>query len=122
MTLRVIPGSASSQRVEFRVAAADANPYLALAVAVASGLKGIADRVEPEAPIVGNAYDRKLPRRLALPRSLDEAANRLAASRLAQEAFGEAFVEHFAATREWEAREFARSVTDWELARYFEIV
>jgi glutamine synthetase len=72
--------------------------------------------------VQGNAYDRKFPRRLALPRSLDEAASRLAASRLAQEFLGEAFVEHFAATREWEAREFARSVTDWELARYFEII
>ena len=47
---------------------------------------------------------------------------RLAGSRLAAEAFGEAFVEHFAATREWESREFARAVTDWELARYFEII
>jgi glutamine synthetase len=120
--LRVIPGGPSSQRVEFRIAAADANPYLALAAAVASGLRGIEQRIEPEPLVQGNAYDRKFPRRLALPRSLDEAASRLAASRLAQEFLGEAFVEHFAATREWEAREFARSVTDWELARYFEII
>ena len=120
--LRVIPGGPSAQRVEFRIAAADANPYLALAAAVASGLRGIEQRIEPEPLVQGNAYDRKFPRRLALPRSLDEAASRLAASRLAQEFLGEAFVEHFAATREWEAREFARSVTDWELARYFEII
>jgi glutamine synthetase len=120
--LRVIPGGPSAQRVEFRIAAADANPYLALAAAVASGLRGIEQRIEPEPLVQGNAYDRKFPRRLALPRSLDEAASRLAASRLAQGFLGEAFVEHFAATREWEAREFARSVTDWELARYFEII
>ena len=36
--------------------------------------------------------------------------------------FGEAFVEHYAATREWEEREFRRAITDWELARYFEII
>ena len=30
--------------------------------------------------------------------------------------------EHFAASREWEDREFRRAVTDWELARYFEII
>jgi glutamine synthetase len=120
--LRVVPGGPSSQRVEYRVAAADANPYLALAAAIASGLHGIEQRIEPEAQVQGNAYAKKFPRRLALPRSLDEAANRLAASRLAQDYLGEAFVEHFAATREWEAREFARAVTDWELARYFEII
>jgi glutamine synthetase len=38
--LRVIPGSAKSQRVEYRVAAADGNPYLGLAAALGSGLWG----------------------------------------------------------------------------------
>ena len=120
--LRLIPGGPTAQRVEYRVAAADANPYLALAGALASGLRGIEERIEPEPAVQGNAYTRKFPRRLALPRSLEEAASRLAASALAREFLGEPFVEHFAATREWEAREFARSVTDWELARYFEII
>ena len=35
---------------------------------------------------------------------------------------GDAFVEHYAATREWEEREFRKAITDWELARYFEII
>src|SRR5262249_33198562 len=39
--LRVIPGSPSSQRIEYRIAAADANPYIALAAALGSGLWGI---------------------------------------------------------------------------------
>jgi glutamine synthetase len=120
--LRVITGGPTSQRVEYRVAAADSNPYLALAAAIASGLQGIEDRVEPEGPVNGNAYEKKFPKRLALPRSLDEAARRFAASRMAAHAFGDAFVEHFAASRDWEAREFSRAVTDWELARYFEII
>ena len=38
--LRVIPGSASSQRIEYRVVAADTNPYLALAAVLGSGLAG----------------------------------------------------------------------------------
>ena len=50
------------------------------------------------------------------------AAQRLRASAMAREVFGDAFVEHYAATREWEVREFRRHVTDWELARYFEII
>jgi glutamine synthetase len=120
--LRVISGSPKSQRVEFRVAAADANPYISLAAAIASGLWGIEHKIEPEAMIEGNAYDRKLPPELALPRTLWEAAQRLKASAPARELFGAEFVEHFAASREWEEREFRRHVTDWELARYFEII
>ena len=120
--LRVIPGSAKSQRVEYRIAAADINPYLAIAVAIGSGLWGIEHRVEPDEPISGNAYDRKLPAKRQLPRTLTEAAERLAHSKAAQELFGTPFVSHFAASREWEEREFRRAVTDWELARYFEII
>ena len=29
---------------------------------------------------------------------------------------------HFAASREWEEREFRRAITDWEMERYFEII
>lgn len=120
--LRIIAGSAKSQRVEYRVAAADANPYLILAAAIASGLWGIQNEVEPEALVEGSAYDRKFPEHLALPRTLWEAAQRLKQSKMARDWFGDAFVEHYAATREWEEREFRKHITDWELARYFEII
>ena len=120
--IRAIPGSEKSQRVEFRVAAADANPYLALAAAIGSGLWGIENKVEPDAPCEGNAYDRKWPKRLNLPRDLTEAAGRLRASKPAEELFGAGFVDHYAASREWEDREFRRAITDWELQRYFEII
>src|SRR5256886_5084479 len=120
--LRVIQGGPKSQRVEYRIAAADINPYLALAAAIGSGLWGIEHRIEPDEPISGNAYDRKLPAGRQLPRTLSEAAERLAHSAAAQELFGTPFVEHFAASRQWEEREFRPAVTDWELARYFEII
>jgi len=120
--LRVIQGGPKSQRVEYRIAAADINPYLAIAAAVGSGLWGIEHRIEPDEPISGNAYDRKLPARRQLPRTLTDAAAQFARSKAAQELFGAPFVEHFAASREWEEREFRRAVTDWELARYFEII
>jgi glutamine synthetase len=120
--LRVIQGGAKSQRVEYRIAAADINPYLAIAAAIGSGLWGIEHRIEPDEPITGNAYERKLPAKRQLPRTLAEAATRLAHSRAAQQLFGEPFVAHYAASREWEEREFRRAVTDWELARYFEII
>ncbi|MBT5195456.1 MAG: glutamine synthetase [Rhodospirillaceae bacterium] len=120
--LRVIGGGAKSQRVEYRVAAADANPYLALAAAIGSGLWGMEHGIEPTAPIAGNAYDRAQPKRLSLPQSLGEAAQRLERSKAARALFGDAFVAHFAATREWEERQSRRAVTDWQLQRYFEII
>ena len=120
--LRVIQGGRKNQRVEYRIAAADINPYLAIAVAIGSGLWGIEHRIEPDEPITGNAYDRKLPAKRQLPRTLSEAADRLAHSKAAQDLFGAPFVAHFAASREWEERQFRRAVTDWELARYFEII
>ncbi|HET6618916.1 MAG TPA: glutamine synthetase [Dongiaceae bacterium] len=120
--LRVIPGSEKSQRVEYRIAAADMNPYLAFAVALGSGLHGIENKIEPMPAIVGNSYDMKHPAKLDLPRTLWEAAQRLRKSKAAAELFGEAFVDHWASTREWEEREFRKHITDWELARYFEII
>ena len=120
--LRVIPGSEKSQRVEYRIAAADANPYIALAAALASGLWGIEHKLELGKPVSGNAYDQKPSQKGGLPTTLWEAAQRLKASKPARALFGDAFVEHFAATREWEERQFRKSITDWELKRYFEII
>ena len=120
--LRVIEGSEKSQRVEYRVAAADINPYLALAAAIGSGLYGIENKIEPGDPQTGNAYEAKLPKNRALPRTLWEAAQKLKASKAARDLFGDVFVDHYAATREWEEREFRRAITDWEMQRYFEII
>ena len=120
--LRVIRGGPSSQRVEYRIAAADINPYIALSAAIGSGLWGIEHRIEPDAAIEGNSYDREHPPHRRLPATLYEAAERLAASKPARALFGDEFVEHYAATRQWEEREFRKAITDWELARYFEII
>ena len=120
--LRVIGGSAKSQRVEYRIAAADINPYLALAAAIGSGLWGIEQRIEPDDPIEGSAYAQKPSRKRVLPSSLWDAAQRLKGSKAARDLFGDAFVEHYAATREWEERESRKAITDWQLARYLEII
>ena len=120
--LRVIPGNAQTQRVEYRVAAADANPYIILAAALASGLWGIENKAEPLPPVQGNAYQQALPAQFELPKTLWEAAQRLKGSQMARDWFGDAFVDHFVATREWEEREFRKHITDWEMERYFEII
>ncbi|AWN73992.1 glutamine synthetase [Legionella anisa] len=120
--LRVIPGTDKSQRVEYRLGSADSNPYLALAAALGSGLYGIEHELEPYPEIKGNSYAQPHEEELALPRTLWEAATRLKESNAARSLFGDPFVEHFAASREWEEREFRRHITDWELDRYFEII
>ncbi|MCG8671678.1 MAG: glutamine synthetase [Pseudomonadales bacterium] len=120
--LRVIPGDEKSQRMEFRVAASDANPYIVLAAALAAGLWGIENKAEPDALVTGNAYDQDFPEHLKLPSTLWDAAQRFKASSVARDMFGDAFVDHYAASREWEEREFRKHISDWELARYFEII
>jgi len=120
--LRVIGGGAKSQRVEYRVAAADINPHIALAAALGSGLWGIENRIEPTDPVSGNAYAQTFPPEQQFPATLGEAAERLKRSDIARDLFGHEFVEHFANTRIWEEREFRRRVTSWELERYFEII
>ncbi|MGA8260473.1 MAG: hypothetical protein WB783_09700 [Arenicellales bacterium] len=120
--LRAIRGGPKSQRVEYRIASADLNPYIALSAALASGLWGIEHKIEPDEPISGNAYTQTFPPERKLPATLMEAAGRLRGSQAARELFGDDFVEHYAATREWEEREFRKAITDWELQRYFEII
>ena len=120
--LRVIPGSDKSQRVEYRLGSADANPHLALAAALGAGLYGIEHQMEPDEEVIGNAYEQNHAAELALPRTLWDAAQKLKTSTAARSLFGDTFVEHFAATREWEEREFRRHITDWEMERYFEII
>ncbi len=120
--LRVIEGSAKSQRVEVRLASADANPYLALAAAIGSGLKGIEEGLALGDAVQGNAYDQKHPVEQRLPSTLDQAAAALRQSAAARDLFGDAFVDHYAASRDWECREFRRHVSDWEMSRYFEII
>lgn len=120
--LRVIPGDNKSQRIEYRLGSADANPYLALAACLGSGLLGIEHEMELEPEIKGNAYAQQHDKALALPSTLWDAAQKLRSSKAAHALFGNDFVEHFASSREWEEREFRRHITDWELDRYFEII
>lgn len=120
--IRVIPGSKRSQRLEYRVPGSDVNPYLSMAAAIGSGLLGIERKIDPGAISTGNAYAQEVPENRRLPSNLETAAVLFGGSEAAKELFGEAFVRHFADSRTFEARQFARAVTDWELRRYFEIL
>jgi glutamine synthetase len=92
-----------------------------MAAALASGLYGIKNKLELKIqPTQGNGYQEKSNGSLAP--NLLEAATMMKNSPVAKELFGEAFVDHFTNTRLWEWRQFGKSVTDWELKRYFEII
>lgn len=113
-----VVGSGASLRIESRVPGADCNPYLAYAAALASGLDGIANHIEPPDIFEGDIYEaQELPR---VPHSLHEATALFANSAFAREAFGAQVVEHYAHFFRTETAAFDAAVTDWERRRYFE--
>jgi glutamine synthetase len=105
-------------RIECRIGGADLNPYLAFSALLAAGMAGIDEKLELGAPFSGDAYGgRHLPE---VPKTLREAASALDKSKLMRAAFGEAVIDHYVHTANWEQFEYDRRVTDWELMRGFE--
>ncbi len=113
-----IVGSGPSLRIECRIPGADANPYLAFAAAIASGLDGIENQIEPPARFDGDVYRSEDAPTVAS--SLEEATEAFAASTFARETFGDAVVDHYTHFHRTEAQAARSAVTDWERARYFE--
>ena len=97
------------------------NPYLAAAAVIAAGLDGVERKLKLTAkPIHGtNVGAENIPR---APRTLIETTRIFSKSKLARGWFGDDFVDHYAATREWEWRQWLDAITDWEMKRYFEII
>jgi glutamine synthetase len=119
--VRVIPGDKpSATRIEYRQTAADINPYIAMATCLAAGLYGIEHAIEPGPAATGDAGEDSKAKKL--PTDLASAAQLLKNSKVAREMLGEPFVDHYVRTREWEARQYAKAVSDWELRRYFESI
>ena len=120
-SFRVLPGSPKSTRLETRCPGADMNPYLAIAATLAAGLEGVEKGLKlTSKPITGDNKGGEAVVRA--PRTLIETTRIFHASKLAREWFGSDFVDHFAATREWEWRKWLDAVTDWEMKRYFELI
>ena len=120
-SFRVIAGSPKSTRLETRCPGADVNPYLAMAAVIAAGLDGVEKGMKLTAPAIHgtNGGAENIPR---APRTLIETTRNFQQSKVARDWLGDTFVDHFAATREWEWRQWLDGVTDWELKRYFEII
>lgn len=120
VALRALTGGKNSCRLETRVVGSDTNPYLAMSACLAAGLYGIENKLKLQEATTGNGYrDERYGR---FPKNLDEATQAMKNSPVAKSLFGETFVQHFTQTREWEVRQFARVVTEWETRRYFEII
>lgn len=113
-----VVGHGNSLRIECRVPGADCNPYLAYAAALASGLDGIANQIEPPTVFQGDIYAAQhLPH---VPKSLREATELFAQSEFTQRVFGADVVEHYTQVYRVEQAAFDNAVTDWERKRYFE--
>jgi glutamine synthetase len=121
VALRALPGGSKSSRLETRVVGSDTNPYLAMAACLAAGLYGVKKGLKLKQPAtLGNGYRDESNGRF--PKNLHDATVAMRDSKVANELFGEKFVQHFSQTREWEWRQFAKVVTDWETKRYLEII
>jgi glutamine synthetase len=113
-----VVGSGPSLRIECRIPGADCNPYLAYTAAVASGIDGIEQRIEPPPRFDGDAYSSDALERV--PRTLRAATDRFRSSDVTRRLLGVDVVEHYSHFFDTEATAFDAAVTDWERQRYFE--
>jgi glutamine synthetase len=119
--VRVVPGTAESCRIEFRIPGADTHPHLALAFALGAGLWGLRTGATLPSPLVGGGPDETPADAPGLPHDLHEATARLAASERAPGVWGERFVEHFVTVCRHESDSLRRAVSREELLRYLEM-
>lgn len=113
-----VVGCGPTLRIECRIPGADCNPYLCFAAVLASGLDGIARRLEPPPPFSGDAYHAR--HIAAVPATLREAVALFESSAFVREALGVEVVEHYAHFFRLEQEAYDAAVTDWERKRYFE--
>ena len=111
-------GVGESLRIECRIPGADCNPYMAYAAALASGLDGIANKIEPPPMFEGDAYQAE--DQPAVAHTFRDAIDLFTNSDFAQESFGRDVVEHYAHFFANEESDYQDAVTDWERRRYFE--
>jgi glutamine synthetase len=115
--VRAIVGHGPANRLEWRHAATDANPYVLIAACVAAGLDGVRQGMKPPPMIEGDAYARDDLCRL--PETLQAALATLQPNQFARQVFDK-FLPVFIALGRHELELWHSAVTDWERARYFD--
>ena len=113
-------GKAESRRVEVRSPDSACNPYLALAVLLAAGLRGIRDGYELNEPAEDDiaALTRRERRALGyvdLPASLDQALREMEQSDFVADILGEHVFEFFLRNKWREWHDYQKQITPWEL-------
>jgi glutamine synthetase len=108
--------------VEDRTVSSACNPYLAIAAYLAAGLDGIARRLDPGAPNLGNLYESSLSEMAergikTLPQSLDDALDHFEADPVIRDALGP-IADEFLHLKRDEWRAYHAQVGAWEIQRY----
>jgi glutamine synthetase len=119
------PDKGQSSRIEYRAIDSAANPYLAYALLLNAGLKGIENEYELPAETEDNVWDLTDSERRAmgiqpLPQSLDHAIRKLEESELAAETLGEQVFSYVLANKQAEWSAYRSQVTPFELKQNFE--
>jgi glutamine synthetase len=107
---RVPDNDPKSMRIENRLASADVNPYLAIAVSLACGYIGMKQGLQPTEPLNGSAYDE--PGQLS--RDWYRSLERLSKSQPLRDVLGDAFVDVYVAVKEIEFDNFMNAISPWE--------
>jgi glutamine synthetase len=121
------PRKGTSTRIEYRAPDPACNPYLAFALILAAGLKGIEEGYELPPEAEDNTFELTTVERAAaqierLPQSLGEALALMEASELVPETLGEHLFAHFLANKRREWDEYSAHVTTFELERYLPVL
>jgi glutamine synthetase len=110
-------------RCESRNADGALNPYLAATLALAAGLEGIREGIDPGAPQDDNLYElNDMQRRDRgiefLPQNLHEAIQAFAADPFIEQTLGKALSDEFIRYKSAEWQAYHQSVSAWEIERY----
>jgi glutamine synthetase len=119
------PNKGQSSRIEYRAIDSAANPYLAYALILSAGLKGIEEGYELPSETEDNVWNLTDSERRAmgiqpLPQSLDHAIRKLEESELAAEVLGEEVFSYVLANKRREWSEYRSQVTPFELKKNLE--
>ncbi|MCJ7997469.1 glutamine synthetase [Rhizobium cremeum] len=117
--VRVITASKPATRIEQRVAGADTNPYLVLAMILSAALAGMKEKTAPGGAISGDDHAIN---HEPLPTNWDLAVQRFAKSSFAYAALGQKYRSLYTACKQQEISEFSLRVTDVEYDAYIRTV
>lgn len=115
--VRIPTGEGSARRIEHRVAGADANPYLSLAVLLSAMHHGISNKIAPGEPFNGNASETRDPN---LPFRLQPALDRMTTSNVLKDYLGERYVQAYIECKHNELEAFEDVVSTKEYDWYMQ--